>query len=49
MPEELGLFLDGSWRLHPEISAYTSDVFYEGKLHSHLSIRRLNALGIGRG
>ena len=34
MPDRLGLFLDGSWRLHPDISAYTSEVFYEGRLHS---------------
>ena len=35
MPDHLGLFLDGTWRLHPSISAYTSEVFYEGRLHSH--------------
>ena len=35
MPDHLGLFLDGSWRLHPSISAFTSEVFYEGRLHSH--------------
>ena len=35
MPGYLGLFLDGTWRLHPDISAYTSEVFYEGRLHSH--------------
>ena len=35
MPDDLGLFLDGSWRLHPEISSYTSEVFYEGRLRSH--------------
>ncbi len=35
MPDQLGLFLDGTWRLHPEISAYTSEVFYESRLHSH--------------
>ncbi|MYH41193.1 MAG: TM0106 family RecB-like putative nuclease [Chloroflexi bacterium] len=34
MPPALGLFLDGSWRLHPAISAYTSEVFYEGRLRS---------------
>ena len=34
MPDQLGLFLDGSWRLPPDISAYTSEVFYEGRLHS---------------
>ncbi|MEZ4503110.1 MAG: TM0106 family RecB-like putative nuclease [Dehalococcoidia bacterium] len=35
MPGHLGLFLDGTWRLHPEIAAYTSEVFYEDRLHSH--------------
>ena len=35
MPDDLGLFLDGSWRLHPQISAYTSEVFYESRLSSH--------------
>ena len=27
MPDHLGLFLNGTWRLHPSISAYTSEVF----------------------
>lgn len=35
MPESLGLFLDGTWRLHPRICAYTSEVFYAGRLHAH--------------
>ena len=35
MPDHLGLFLDGTWRLHPRICAYTSEVFYSGRLHSH--------------
>ena len=35
MPDHLGLFLDGTWRLHPSICAYTSEVFYSGRLHSH--------------
>ena len=29
-----GLFLPETWRLHPDISAYTSELFYEGKLTS---------------
>lgn len=29
-----GLFLEETWRLHPDICAYTSEVFYEGKLRS---------------
>jgi hypothetical protein len=28
-----GLFLAETWRLHPEICAYTSELFYEGRLH----------------
>src|SRR5688500_11700684 len=32
IPEGLGLFLEGTWRLHPKICDYTSEVFYEGKL-----------------
>ncbi len=32
MPGHLGLFMDRTWRLHPDICAYTSEVFYEGKL-----------------
>ena len=35
MPDHLGLFLDGTWRLHPSICAYTSEVFYAGRLHAH--------------
>ena len=35
IPPHLGVFLDGTWRMHPQISAYTSEVFYEGQLGSH--------------
>lgn len=31
---EQGLFLEETWRLHPEICAFTSELFYEGKLKS---------------
>ena len=27
-----GLFLNETWRLHPDICAYTSELFYEGRL-----------------
>ena len=46
MPDELGLFLDGSLRLHPDISDYTSEVFYEGRLHSHPSREHLDLEGV---
>jgi uncharacterized protein len=29
-----GLFLEETWRLHPEICRFTSEAFYEAKLHS---------------
>jgi len=32
MPPELGLFLDETWRLHPDIAAFTSEAYYEGRL-----------------
>jgi uncharacterized protein len=31
----MGLFLDGTWRLHPDVCAFTSEVFYDGKLHAN--------------
>jgi predicted RecB family nuclease len=34
MPEHLGLLLESTWRLHPDICAYTSEVFYDGRLHA---------------
>jgi len=34
MPTELGLFLETTWRLHPDICAYISEVFYEGRLQA---------------
>ncbi len=46
MPGGLGLFLDGSWRLHPQITAYTSEVFYEGRLHSHEGRELLDLSGV---
>ena len=31
---EQGLFLEETWRLHPSISAYTSELFYDSKLRA---------------
>jgi uncharacterized protein len=33
-----GLFLAETWRLHPAICAFTSEVFYEGRLHSRAGL-----------
>jgi superfamily I DNA and/or RNA helicase len=35
-----GLFLDETWRLHPEICAFTSELFYERRLHSRAGLER---------
>jgi superfamily I DNA and/or RNA helicase len=38
MPDDRGLFLGETWRLHPSICSYTSDLFYEGKLAPHSTL-----------
>lgn len=35
-----GLFLDHTWRLHPSICAFTSELFYEGRLGSRPNLDR---------
>lgn len=45
MPDHLGVFLDGTWRLHPSITAYTSELFYEGRLHSQPGREALALVG----
>ena len=37
---EQGLFLDQTWRLHPKICAFTSELFYEGRLASRPNLDR---------
>lgn len=34
IPADQGLFLEETWRLHPDICAFTSELFYENKLRS---------------
>jgi len=34
MPHDKGLFLPKTWRMHPKLCAFTSEVFYEGLLTS---------------
>ena len=34
IPRDFGVFLDGTWRMHPAITEFTSEVFYEGQLHA---------------
>jgi uncharacterized protein len=40
IPPDKGLFLEETWRLHPDICAYTSELFYAGKLRSHAGLEK---------
>ena len=34
IPPEMGVFLETTWRLHPDICSFLSDAVYEGRLHA---------------
>lgn len=42
-----GLFLEETWRLHPAICAYTSELFYDGKLRSRNGLDQQVIKGAG--
>jgi superfamily I DNA and/or RNA helicase len=44
LPEEQGLFLGETWRMHPRITAFTSELFYEGKLGARGELARQGIL-----
>jgi predicted RecB family nuclease len=44
---EKGLFLEETWRLHPAICAYTSELFYDGKLRSKDGLEKQVIKGSG--
>lgn len=43
--EDKGLFLDQTWRLHPEICSFTSELFYEQRLASRPGLDRQEIRG----
>jgi uncharacterized protein len=47
MPPEAGLFLPITWRLPPSICAFTSELFYEGKLEPKPGLERRALSGNG--
>jgi uncharacterized protein len=47
MPAARGLFLPDTWRLHPQICAFTSEVFYAGKLTADETLARQQVTGAG--
>jgi hypothetical protein len=40
IPADRGPFLEETWRLHPSICAFTSELFYEGRLRSRPGLER---------
>ena len=44
--EDLGLFLADTWRLHPDVCKFTSEVFYEDRLESEGSLRQQALVGV---
>jgi uncharacterized protein len=51
LPVELGVFLDRSWRMHPAVCHFVSEVGYEERLRSHESCQsqRVDAPGALQG
>ncbi|SDR63347.1 uncharacterized protein SAMN05519103_08516 [Rhizobiales bacterium GAS113] len=51
IPEDRGLFLEETWRLHPTICDFTSELFYEGRLRPRpgLELQEIRSLGLLRG
>lgn len=51
IPKEKGVFLDMTWRLHPNICDFISELFYERRLHPRpgLENQKVNAEGIFNG
>jgi uncharacterized protein len=45
---DCGLFLEETWRLHPEICAFTSELFYEGRLRSRPGLELQTIQSSGR-
>ncbi|MFL6548042.1 MAG: DEAD/DEAH box helicase, partial [Povalibacter sp.] len=43
-----GLFLEETWRLHPDVCAFTSELFYENRLHSRQGLERQTITSQGR-
>jgi uncharacterized protein len=45
VPADRGVLLDTTWRMHPDVCEFISEVMYGGKLHSHESCAGQSAAG----
>jgi predicted RecB family nuclease len=48
IPPDRGLFLEETWRLHPDICAFTSELFYEDRLHARPGLEQQEIKSTGR-
>lgn len=48
IPAGAGVFLERTWRMHPRITAFVSEVCYEGRLHPAPGLGRQSVLAPGR-
>lgn len=48
IPADRGLFLEETWRLHPDICAFTSELFYEDRLRSRSGLEKQIIKSSGR-
>jgi AAA domain len=48
IPADRGLFLEETWRLHPEICAFTSELFYESRLRPRPGLELQTITSSGR-
>jgi len=48
IPADKGLFLEETWRLHPDICRFTSELFYEGRLRPHVGLELQEVRSSGR-
>jgi predicted RecB family nuclease len=47
VPPDRGLFLDVTWRMHPDVCSYISTIFYDSRLFSSPDCERQRVLGDG--
>jgi predicted RecB family nuclease len=45
IPESKGIFMPSTRRLHPKICRFTSEMFYEGRLHSEAGLENQRVVG----
>jgi predicted RecB family nuclease len=47
IPPDRGVFLDRTWRLHPEVCAFVSELMYDGRLYSAEGCERQRVIADG--